>query len=57
MSNEFNGYIYLSPLTESKLLAMLYMNQQNLKDLSPEELAKKYRSVQTSIKDNLKSSN
>lgn len=54
MSNQSNGFVYLSSITESKLLAMIYMNQQNLKDLAPEELAEKYRNTQIAISEKLK---
>ena len=37
--SEYNGYIYLSRVTEAKLLAMEVMKQKDLNSMSPEEIA------------------
>lgn len=53
MSDTYNGSIILSKYTESKLLSLEYMKQQNLSALTPEEIADRYRETQTLIYDRL----
>lgn len=47
--SEYNGYIYLSRVTEAKLLAMEVMKQKDLNSMSPEEIADQYVHLQKAI--------
>lgn len=46
-SNEIELYTF--PSTKSEALAMLYLQSQNLTNISPEEFAKKYEDVHSKI--------
>lgn len=52
MSNETNLNTF--PSTKAEALTMLYLQNQDLSDITPEELAKKYSEVLSEIREALK---
>ncbi|MGV3085073.1 hypothetical protein [Enterococcus dispar] len=52
MSNETNLNTF--PSTKAEALTMLYLQNQDLSDITPEELAKKYSEVFSEIREALK---
>lgn len=52
MSNETNLNTF--PSTKAEALTMLYLQNQNLSDITPEELAKKYSEVFSEIREALR---